>query len=172
MLSGEALALALEKYDLWSRYVPEERGVLVAYASIHGNTAKAALELADMLRAQGLTVEAMDLARRDWAEGVAAHDMTSKSVPLFPFFIHRVPSVYQKNVDKYLTGADIVYGVRSSRKTDTFFKRTTAEAFYRMMDLLGAETVFNHADYRRSRPGWPSPPRCCRWPSGPRCRRS
>ena len=51
-------------------------------------------------------------------------------------------------VDKYLAGADIVYGVRSSRKTDTFFKRTTAEAFYHMMDLLGAETVFNHADYR------------------------
>lgn len=51
-------------------------------------------------------------------------------------------------VDKYLDGVDIVYGVRSSRKTDTFFKRTTAEAFYRMMDFLGAETVFNHADYR------------------------
>ena len=51
-------------------------------------------------------------------------------------------------VDKYLEGVDIVYGVRSSRKTDTFFKRTTAEAFYRLMDLLGAETVFNHADYR------------------------
>ena len=51
-------------------------------------------------------------------------------------------------VDKYLAGADIVYGVRSSRKTDTFFKRTTAEAFYRLMDRLGAETVFNYADYR------------------------
>ncbi len=51
-------------------------------------------------------------------------------------------------VDKYLAGADIVYGVRSSRKTDTFFKRTTAEAFYRLMDRLGAETVVNHADYR------------------------
>ena len=51
-------------------------------------------------------------------------------------------------VDKYLDGVDIVYGVRSSRKTDTFFKRTTAEGFYRVMDLLGAETVFNHADYR------------------------
>ena len=51
-------------------------------------------------------------------------------------------------VDKYLAGADIVYCVRSSRKTDTFFKRTTAEAFYRLMDRLGAETVFNHADYR------------------------
>lgn len=51
-------------------------------------------------------------------------------------------------VDKYLDGADIVYGVRSSRKTDTFFKRTTAEAFYRLMSFLGAETVFNHADYR------------------------
>lgn len=51
-------------------------------------------------------------------------------------------------VDKYLDGVDIVYGVRSSRRKDTFFKRTTAEAFYRLMDLLGAETVFNHADYR------------------------
>ena len=51
-------------------------------------------------------------------------------------------------VDKFLVGVDIVYGVRSSRKTDTFFKRTTAEGFYRVMNALGAETVFNHADYR------------------------
>lgn len=71
VLSGEGLALALEKYDLWSRYIPEERGVLVAYASIHGHTAKAALELADMLRAEGLTAETIDLARQDWAEAVA-----------------------------------------------------------------------------------------------------
>lgn len=71
VLSGEALALALEKYDLWSRYVPEEKGVLVAYASIHGNTARAALELADLLKAEGLAVETIDLTRRDWAEAVA-----------------------------------------------------------------------------------------------------
>jgi len=51
-------------------------------------------------------------------------------------------------VEKYLEGVDIVYGVRSSRKTDTFFKRTTAEAFYRLMSAMGADTVFNHADYR------------------------
>ncbi len=51
-------------------------------------------------------------------------------------------------VDKYLDGADIVYGVRSSRQKDTFFKRFTAEAFYRIMNAMGAETVFNHADYR------------------------
>ena len=51
-------------------------------------------------------------------------------------------------VDKYHQGCDIVYGVRSSRKKDTFFKRFTAEGFYRIMNLLGAETVFNHADYR------------------------
>ena len=51
-------------------------------------------------------------------------------------------------VDKYLEGVDIVYGVRSSRRRDSFFKRTTAEAFYRLMSALGAETVFNHADYR------------------------
>lgn len=51
-------------------------------------------------------------------------------------------------VDKYYEGCDIVYGVRSSRQSDTFFKRFTAEGFYRFMSFLGAETVFNHADYR------------------------
>ena len=51
-------------------------------------------------------------------------------------------------VEKYSEGCDIVYGVRSSRKKDTFFKRVTAEGFYRVMNFLGAETVFNHADYR------------------------
>ena len=51
-------------------------------------------------------------------------------------------------VEKYSEGCDIVYGVRSSRKKDTFFKRVTAEGFYRVMNSLGAETVFNHADYR------------------------
>ena len=51
-------------------------------------------------------------------------------------------------IDKYLTGIDIVYGVRSSRARDTFFKKATAEGFYRLMNAMGANTVFNHADYR------------------------
>ena len=51
-------------------------------------------------------------------------------------------------IDKYLDGYDVVYGVRSSRKTDTFFKRFTAEAFYKVMKNLGVDIVFNHADYR------------------------
>ena len=51
-------------------------------------------------------------------------------------------------IEKYHEGCDIVYGVRNSRKKDSFFKRTTAEAFYRLMNRLGAKTVFNHADYR------------------------
>ena len=51
-------------------------------------------------------------------------------------------------VDKFHEGCDIVYGVRSSREKDTFFKRFTAEGFYRMMSFMGADTVFNHADYR------------------------
>lgn len=53
-----------------------------------------------------------------------------------------------KMVDEYLSGAEIVYGVRSARKSDTFFKRTTAQGFYRLMKAAGAETVYNHADYR------------------------
>lgn len=51
-------------------------------------------------------------------------------------------------IDRFHEGADIVYGVRSARKKDTWFKRTTAEGFYKVMDKMGAETVFNHADYR------------------------
>ena len=51
-------------------------------------------------------------------------------------------------VEKYQSGIDIVYGVRSSRAKDTFFKRATAEGFYKTMKFLGADTVFNHADYR------------------------
>ena len=49
---------------------------------------------------------------------------------------------------KYLDGAEVVYGVRSRRDTDTFFKRFTAEGFYHLMNALGADIVFNHADYR------------------------
>ncbi|MEG0339994.1 MAG: glycosyltransferase family 2 protein [Oscillospiraceae bacterium] len=53
-----------------------------------------------------------------------------------------------KMVDEYLQGSDVVYGVRSKRETDTWFKRTTAEGFYKVMKMLGADVVFNHADYR------------------------
>lgn len=51
-------------------------------------------------------------------------------------------------IDEYLAGADVVYGVRSKRTTDTAFKRVTAEGFYHVMNALGANIVFNHADYR------------------------
>ena len=51
-------------------------------------------------------------------------------------------------VDCYLDGCEIVYGVRSKRTTDTFFKRATAEGFYKFLNWMGAEVVFNHADYR------------------------
>lgn len=51
-------------------------------------------------------------------------------------------------VKKYDEGSDIVYGVRASRKTDTWFKRATAQGFYRIMKFLGVKSVYNHADYR------------------------
>ena len=56
--------------------------------------------------------------------------------------------VIDKFVDEYYNGSQIVYGVRKSRKTDTFFKRTTAIAFYKLMRMMGVELVYNHADYR------------------------
>lgn len=51
-------------------------------------------------------------------------------------------------IDRYHEGYDVVYGVRSARKTDTAFKRMTAEGFYKLMRAMGVEIVFNHADYR------------------------
>ncbi|MGF0101167.1 glycosyltransferase family 2 protein [Bariatricus sp. SGI.019] len=51
-------------------------------------------------------------------------------------------------VEEYLNGCEIVYGVRSKRETDTFFKRFTAESFYKLLNKMGAEVVYNHADYR------------------------
>lgn len=56
--------------------------------------------------------------------------------------------VLDEFVRKYLDGCDVVYGVRNKRDTDTWFKRTTAEGFYRFQKLLGVDIVFNHADYR------------------------
>ena len=53
-----------------------------------------------------------------------------------------------KMVDEYLGGCEVVYGVRSKRDTDTFFKRFTAEGFYKLLAAMGVEVVFNHADYR------------------------
>ena len=54
----------------------------------------------------------------------------------------------EKMVDAYHEGSEIVYGVRSSRKSDTFFKRATARGFYRFLNRMGAEVVYDHADYR------------------------
>ncbi|QFJ53969.1 glycosyltransferase family 2 protein [Pseudobutyrivibrio xylanivorans] len=51
-------------------------------------------------------------------------------------------------VDAYADGCEVVYGVRSKRDTDTFFKRFTAESFYKLLNSMGAEVVYNHADYR------------------------
>ena len=51
-------------------------------------------------------------------------------------------------MDEYAKGADVVYGVRNDRSSDTFFKRFTAESFYRLQAAMGVEAVYNHADYR------------------------
>ncbi len=56
--------------------------------------------------------------------------------------------VINQFVDKYIEGCEVVYGVRNSRKKDTFFKRTTAQGYYKFMKMLGVDIVYNHADYR------------------------
>ncbi len=56
--------------------------------------------------------------------------------------------VMEEMIDKYHEGNDIVYGVRNDRKKDSFFKRTTAQMFYKVLAAMGVKTVYNHADYR------------------------
>lgn len=56
--------------------------------------------------------------------------------------------VLDQFADKFIDGCDVVYGVRNKRETDTFFKRTTAQGFYKFMKVLGVDVVYNHADYR------------------------
>lgn len=57
-------------------------------------------------------------------------------------------NVFEEMIDKYHEGNDIVYGVRNKRKTDTIFKRATAQGFYKLMNFFGAKTIYNHADFR------------------------
>ncbi len=57
-------------------------------------------------------------------------------------------NVIEEMIDKFHEGKDIVYGVRRERKTDTFFKRVTAQGFYKVMKMMGVKTVYNHADFR------------------------
>ena len=56
--------------------------------------------------------------------------------------------IFDDFITKFEEGCDVVYGVRKKRETDTFFKRATAEGFYKVMEIMGAKIVFNHADYR------------------------
>ena len=56
--------------------------------------------------------------------------------------------VFDQMVEKYRQGCDVVYGVRGKRETDTFFKRFTAESYYKVLEKMGAKVIFNHADFR------------------------
>ena len=86
VLHKEQLADVLAAYDAWSAYRPETEGVLVAYSSIYGHTKQAAEELGEKLRANGVDVTVMDLARCDMAEAVAQAFRYSKLVLASPTY--------------------------------------------------------------------------------------
>ena len=78
---------------------------------------------------------------------ITAKDMSDVTVSIDADLQDDV-AVIEEMIDKYHDGCDIVYGVRKERKTDTFFKRTTAQGFYKVMEMMGVKTVYNHADFR------------------------
>jgi flavorubredoxin len=100
----ENLSHYIGLYDTWSSYKPETDGIVIAYASIHGNTANAAIKLAEMLRAEGKVVELHDLTRGDQSQAVAAAFRYSKLVvaastydaSLFPPMAHFLHHLSQK----------------------------------------------------------------------------
>ncbi len=78
---------------------------------------------------------------------ITAKDMSDVTVSIDADLQDDV-AVIEEMIDKFHAGHDIVYGVRKERKTDTFFKRTTAQGFYKVMGMMGVKTVYNHADFR------------------------
>lgn len=78
---------------------------------------------------------------------ITAKDMSDVTVSIDADLQDDV-AVIEEMIDKFHAGCDIVYGVRKERKTDTFFKRTTAQGFYKVMEIMGVKTVYNHADFR------------------------
>lgn len=78
---------------------------------------------------------------------ITAKDMSDVTVSIDADLQDDV-DVIEEMIDKFHQGKDIVYGVRKERKTDTFFKRTTAQGFYKLMGAMGVKTVYNHADFR------------------------
>ncbi len=78
---------------------------------------------------------------------ITAKDMCDVSVSIDADLQDDV-AVIEEMIDKFHEGKDIVYGVRKKRKTDTFFKRVTAQGFYRFMNVMGVKSVYNHADFR------------------------
>ena len=82
-----------------------------------------------------------------WAGLQWASEHSDASISIDADLQDDVNAIYSM-VDAYLDGNDIVFGVRKERKTDTFFKRNTALAFYRLMAALGSKVIYNHADFR------------------------
>lgn len=78
---------------------------------------------------------------------ITAKDMSDVTVSIDADLQDDV-NVIEEMIDKFHEGKDIVYGVRKARKTDTFFKRVTALGFYKVMEMMGVKSVYNHADFR------------------------
>lgn len=78
---------------------------------------------------------------------LAAKDMSDVTISI-DADLQDDTAVIEEMIDKFHEGKDIVYGVRNDRKHDSFFKRTTAQGFYKVMAAMGVKTVYNHADFR------------------------
>ena len=152
----ENLGYYIGKYDIWSKYEPEDEGILIAYASIHGNTAKAVKKLAEILKEKGAKrVVVTDLSRDDMAEAVEAAFRYDKLVVasatydggLFPcmedFLFHLKAKMYQKRTVALIENGS--WAPQAARKMKELFETmkniTIVEPVVTIRSTVKAETI-------------------------------
>lgn len=148
-LTGERLMSLFDALTREGKIMPESRILLVDDGSDDGTwDAITALHTQDE-RFLGLRLaHNVGHMRALWAGMETAVSQGCDCLVTIDADLQDDPEAIRAFLKEYADGCDVVYGVRSQRKTDTFFKRFTARAFYRLMSRMGAETVYDHADYR------------------------
>jgi glycosyltransferase involved in cell wall biosynthesis len=138
----------LEDLIATARVRPESR-----VAFVDDGSKDATWEVISQLREENLRYEGINLAHNAghmnalWAGMTLVSGKCDCLVTIDADLQDDVNAIYGF-LDHYMQGADVVYGVRSNRQTDTAFKRVTAQGFYKLMGMMGVEMVYNHADYR------------------------
>ena len=138
-------------YDRLSKLANKIEDYEIEFLFVNDGSKDRSLEMVKEYKQKDDRVCYLNLSRnfgKEVAMGAAFDYVSGDAVVIIDADLQDDIEVIDKFIEEYYKGNDVVYGVRSSRKTDTFFKRATALGFYRFMSSLGVEVIYNHADYR------------------------